>query len=443
MKKTIFCFVSCLIASLLFTCCTTEAPISLDEMEKPSQGNSQDNQGETDKPNTQATTEFHCIPLSFSQKSTLEAQSKFAEELLWNLIENNDPTDNIFISPLSVSVFLSMLANGTDEPATCEILNALNVPDVESLNSLYQTLVAELAGADNQVNLALANSLWLNTSFNVRPEYISMLTDIYSADIFTRELGTVETKETINSWVAEKTLNMIPDFLDLPLNPLTKMVNINATYFNGKWTFPFNEEDTDIKDFLNSDKTISKVPMMSVKELRLLYNELYDGQYLEVPYGNMAYQMCLYLPDSGMPSDIQNIKNAFAAVTGQKIFNATVNLTLPKFEISYINDNLKDPLRKMGIVKIFDSTYSPFSPILVDKIPLHVSNVINKSKFAVSESGAEAASATAGRYVGSSGLQDDDQNERNIEFNANRPFILFIKEFSTNAILFMGVTSKL
>ena len=68
--------------------------------------------------------------------------------------------------------------------------------------------------------------------------------------------------------------------------------------------------------------------------------------------------------------------------------------------------------------------------------PTYVSDVIQKARFKMDESGAEAAAVTAIiAKLTSAGPSS--------EFMADHPFVYAIREFSTGAILFMGACKNL
>ena len=106
-----------------------------------------------------------------------------------------------------------------------------------------------------------------------------------------------------------------------------------------------------------------------------------------------------------------------------------VEVHLPKFKLE-IKYKLNSLLESLGMTDIFSQVKADLSGISPVK-GLFVSKVIHKSYVEVNEEGTEAAVAT-GDVLAVKRLPIRAQ------FLANRPFLLFIRHFHTNMILFCG-----
>ena len=107
-----------------------------------------------------------------------------------------------------------------------------------------------------------------------------------------------------------------------------------------------------------------------------------------------------------------------------------VEMAIPKF--TYENQfNLKETLILLGMKEPF-SNFADFSG-MTEANDLKIDEVIHKAFIEVNESGTEAAAATAVIMVLKSALA-----EQPIRFIANHPFIYFITDKTTGAIIFMG-----
>ena len=69
-----------------------------------------------------------------------------------------------------------------------------------------------------------------------------------------------------------------------------------------------------------------------------------------------------------------------------------VELTLPKFEISFEWSNLENDLKSLGVTNIFDAKSSNLTNISDE--PLHVSKIVHKAVIKVNEEGSEAAAVS-------------------------------------------------
>ena len=106
-------------------------------------------------------------------------------------------------------------------------------------------------------------------------------------------------RDTINSFVANETRNMIKDLLK-EVDPSTKAILINAFYFKGVWSQKFDPKNTTEADFHVSRKKSVKVQMMYQKS-KFKYSVLKEegAVALELPYQGDVWAMVIILPDAG------------------------------------------------------------------------------------------------------------------------------------------------
>lgn len=94
--------------------------------------------------------------------------------------------------------------------------------------------------------ISVANGLFLQTGFSLRPDYRSAVLGTYRSNIqnldFERNLP--ESIQVINSWVNEKTEGRIPEIISDQLSSQTKVVLASALYFNAMWEKTFLEGHT-------------------------------------------------------------------------------------------------------------------------------------------------------------------------------------------------------
>lgn len=101
---------------------------------------------------------------------------------------------------------------------------------------------------------------------------------------------------------------------------------------------------------------------------------------------------------------------------------------LPKFELEESYD-LKSDLAAMGLLDIFDSAKADLSG-MSGAHDLFLSEIVHKAFVEVNEEGTEAAAATAGIAMLCMIIEED--------FNADHPFLFFIRHNPTQSILFFG-----
>ena len=105
-----------------------------------------------------------------------------------------------------------------------------------------------------------------------------------------------------------------------------------------------------------------------------------------------------------------------------------VDIHLPKFTIES-NFNLIETLKRLGMIDAFESQNADFSGINED---VFISTVAHRALVEVNEKGTEAAAGT-----GVAGA-DRGIGPKQKEFRADHPFIFWIKENSSNTVLFLG-----
>ncbi len=340
---------------------------------------------------------------------------------------------NVFLSPLSMSMALGMTLNGAKGNTLEEMKDALEATDytMEEINEYSKSLREALVAVDPSTTLSIANSIWLHNDLNVEDAFITVNQQHYDAAIETLDFNDPSSLERINNWVSDKTNNKIPKIID-ELSEEAKICLVNAIYFKGVWRSDFDKNDTKKEDFYTEENvSMGKVDMMR-QTSHYGYSDDENCRYLEMAYGNWAYNMIVMLPNEGktlndviMNLDSETWDNAM-------IMNAyEVNLQLPRFSAECEHEMHESVLPEMGM-KLPFSNDADFSGITGDK-SLKISRVIHKTYIDVNEEGSEAAASTG--VVGGTGSPPPGTV---IDYVVNRPFAFAIRENSTGVILFIG-----
>lgn len=379
------------------------------------------------------------IVLSRSEEEILDKSFDFAFQLFKQVNDAEAEKPNWMISPLSASYALGMMANGADGNTLAEIKEVLGYENasMDELNAYYKMLTETLVDLDNSTQIGIVNSLWLKNGFSVKDAYVDAVESSYDADVDYLKPSGKESADAINGWCAEKTGNLIPKIWDKPVPNDVKMLFLNALSFKGIWKKTFEKSDTQEDEFMNLDGTVSKIPMMNLsnKTFRNVVDEKWGV--LELPYGNEAFSMVVFLPVEGV-----SIDDVLCQLTGtewkkwnERLYEwypKIVKIQFPRFEMSYHKD-MVEVLKGMGIKDAFDAERADFSLLASDATLVNLFEQHTYLK--VDEKGTEASAVTQGGLV--------DYYAPGPKFIVNKPFLYFIKEKSTNAILFMGKVTKL
>ncbi len=375
------------------------------------------------------------IKMDEKSAQLIKANNNFGLDI-FREVRSESEKENIMISPLSISLALAMTYNGADGETKKEMEETLRVAGLtaDEINTSYNMLIKALQSLDSNVIFEIANAIFYADIFQVYPDFIAVNTSNYDAKVERLNFSSPAAVETINNWVADKTHDKIMKIID-KLNDLDRMVLLNAVYFNGIWSKKFDEGGTKMRNFTKKDGTNEEVPMMSKEDaLEYTSNELFQA--IQLPYGNGQYNMVVLLPSEGKSSqDVINELNSENWKNWGESFHKKehVMVTMPRFKFAF-DSELKNVLKKMGMLQAFDSKLANFSKITNQGDP-YISSVIHKSYIDVNENGTEAAAVTAVIISVTSVGPDDIQK---IYFTVDKPFVFAITEKDTGAILFIG-----
>ncbi len=348
---------------------------------------------------------------------------------------------NLFFSPYSVSSALAMTYGGARGNTALQMQEAMRFTrGQEGTHKAFAELGSLLGNIQSKgaVELAVANSIWPQTGYGFLPEYTALLKKFYGVEITPVDYANAPepSRKRINKWVEVKTREKIKDLIpEGSIDPLTRLVLVNAIYFKGDWEEQFDPDDTvEAPFFVTPEKSIEASLMTRTGDYG--YSDMGDLQILELPYAGRDLSMVVILPGPGRSiSDLEKkitIENFF--LWKQSMSEKEVEVFLPRFRITWGSFSLVEALKSLGMVDAFSDTKADLSGM--DGSPdLYITDVLHKAFIDVNEEGTEAAAATA-VIVGLKSIPAPPE-----VFRADRPFIFIIQENSTGSILFMGRVS--
>ena len=370
------------------------------------------------------------INLTADQVSLINSGNTFAFDIFKKILEKSGESENIIISPLSISCALSMTLNGANGDTRNAMLEALRVNGLtpEIINNSYKALSEALLSVDKRVLISIANSVWSEKNFEVKIPFKNILTGFYDAESKSFDITDPVAYQAVNSWIEDKTNGLIKNMLS-GLEDNTVMLLVNAIYFKGKWSSQFDKDRTDDMPFYKTDGTTSEVPMMKqVSEYKVFSG---DGFVLaEFPYGQGNFVMDVILPEgrNGVNTVTPLLNDISFNGYLEQMYKRQTELSFPRFKYGF-KDKLKSILSDMGMGIAFTGS-ADFSNI--SDIGLMINDVIHQAFIETNEEGTEAAAATIVE-VGTTSAPPTP-----VILSIDHPFIYFIRETSTNSILFMG-----
>jgi serpin B len=368
----------------------------------------------------------------------VEGNSRFALDLYRAL---RDQEGNLFFSPYSISTALAMTYAGARGQTEEQMARALHfdLPQ-ESLHSAFALLAGELAsrgdsaaGTDGQgFRLNVANALWLQEGFDLLSAYLALVEGAYGAAprLVDFQGAPEEARVTINDWVATETEDRITDLIPPGvIDALTRLVLTNAIYFNAAWQVPFEQNLTSDGPFTLLDGEQVSVPMMRQAEM-LPYTAGDGYQAVELFYDGGELSMVILLPEAGQFEAFEgSLDEALLAEVEAGLSPQQIDLSLPRFEFDS-EFSLSKALASLGMEDAFTDA-ADFSG-MTGGLDLLISEVLHKAFVSVDEEGTEAAAATAVVMKLTSAPAEVTR------VTVDRPFLFFIRDLNTGAMLFLG-----
>jgi serpin B len=284
--------------------------------------------------------------------------------------------------------------------------------------------------------LSIANALMV-TLLGKAPILKSYTQDLargYDAEVFQNA-----TLDTVNGWVKQKTEGRIDRILD-ELSSHSVAVIVNAVYFKARWAATFSKKATRDEPFQLAPNANVRVPTMhQTDRFVVVAGEGYRA--IRLPYTVSGLGMVIVLPNTVDGVDAIGAKleaPAFSKLTAnlQAAPAKLVDLSLPKFKITYATD-LIPAFKALGLVQPFRSDAADFSGMADEAI--YISQIQHRAVIDVDEDSTEAAAATAANFVSRGAPPMPEKPE---VFRVDRPFLFYITDDATGAILFQGRISN-
>ena len=434
MKKNLISLAAMALSSLMLSCSSSEDAVDLGEAKQV----------------INMLSEPIPINLTPEQRTFAYDNNQFTLNFLKTVNETESNGKSFIYSPLSITYVLGMVndaATGLTEKELEETLG-FHEGGIQAVNDYCKKLIDGLPKVDDKVTLNIANAIFLNKDYALKPQFEQDMQTYYDAKAEALDFSASNTLDHINGWCKEKTNGMIPSILD-DIDPSMVSYLLNAIYFKADWASKFDPKNTKNETFTTeNDNSSTDIPMMHQNVLiSYLKTDTYSA--IILPYGTGLWNMTVLLPEKGKTTDdvIKEVaqssilNNPGWCETGGNYFEGyEVDLKLPRFETSSDTDKLEDGLiglmKKMGINRAFEDGLAEFPNMC--EAPVYIEMMRQKAKIKVNEEGSEAAAVTvAGMNYESMG-PDTPPEYPKATFHANRPFVYVIREASSGVILFVG-----
>ncbi|MET4080866.1 serpin B [Pedobacter sp. UYP30] len=364
-----------------------------------------------------------------AQTRTSNGLNTYSLDLYQNAKVNNE---NLLLSPISTYYALLMAYDGSKNKTKAAFEKVLHLQKSDVAENDY--LKGFLAKTDSSAAFKVSNAIWLDNRMRVKNGFRKAVSDKYSSDFKRTDFTDVGSAVlAINGWVDKKTNHKIGEIISADdVTPSTRLLLLNAVYFKGKWLNKFSKSQTSAATFFADVKSQYKVGFMKMTE-NLAYFENGDYQFVSKPYQNSDLSFCVILPKKlfGIEEIEQKMDNVFFKSILDSAKVANTQLFIPKIKLES-SVELSNVLKKAGLTPAF-SEHADFSGIT--ETPLALDKVIHKTFIELDEEKTESAAATA-VTVRITGLPSYKI------FKADHPFLFFIIDNKSKAILFIGRYAK-
>jgi serpin B len=221
-----------------------------------------------------------------------DASGGFGVKLMERLLAQPGAS-NVFISPLSATLALSMVASGARGETRAAIMSTLGLDPSLDPGAQAKSTLDRLMQSDANAQLDLADSFWAQQGLVLNPAYVARLQHDYRAQISNIDFLAPTAPDTVNAWARAATHGQITHLVD-GFDPGTVAYLVNATYFHALWPSPLTtlHEPRYFKTF--SGVTVGVTMMRSANRMTLVYTPDYES--LLLPYRGGRFSMLLVLP---------------------------------------------------------------------------------------------------------------------------------------------------
>ncbi len=363
-------------------------------------------------------------------------QTDFAVKLLQGCYNRR----SILVSPLSLTVALSMAANGATGETLAQMEQVVcGGMDIATWNEYLYSYVNQLPD-DPRASFSMGNSLWYDTEadLDIQKPFLETIASYYDANVYA-EVFDEATLQAMNAWAERETKGMIKN----PVQQLDQVMYVlNALAFEGKWDVPY--EDDQVREdwlFTQLNGVHQTVTMLSSDEEWYLQSDNATGFMKDYQGGN--YRFVAILPNQEL-----TLNQYLDQLTGQELrdmmdgaIQCTVETMMPEFTLSCDLD-MTSVLQDMGMTTVFNPMQADLTPMAIcqkDHENLYIAGVGQQTYISVDANGTKAAAITIFSY----GIGTTVAPPENPVVILDRPFLYLIVDTQTNLPIFIGAVTSI
>uniref|UniRef100_A0A1Y9J060 Serpin domain-containing protein n=1 Tax=Anopheles quadriannulatus TaxID=34691 RepID=A0A1Y9J060_ANOQN len=377
-------------------------------------------------------------------QSSFVSRSDFDWNLAREVFRHED--SNVVFSPFSIKLLLTLLYEAA-EPGSgtrSQLEAALVDPDLNQTRAFYTQFLDASQQTNGDYEFDIGTKMFLDKARAKLPQaYTDLLEQMYRTSVERVSFnGTKATAERINTWCEKVTRGRITELVTEDTLQDAQLVLANVLFLKASWKNSFPDDQTHNRTFHVADgDTVTTEFMRQMDLYDYTVHEQLGAEVLRLPYKGRQFSMNMVLPhrnvslaalaDALTPSMLDSIAEQFV--------REEVTVLIPKFRFNY-GTLLNEAIQRLGIRDVF--TKNAALPLLASaddakqsttKNEVQVSKMLQKAGIEINEKGTLAFAATEIQLVNKFGYDGEP-----IVFEANRPFLFYILDEETNAILFVG-----
>lgn len=346
-----------------------------------------------------------------------------------------DGKENTLLSPLSLLMALTMMAQGTNGETKAQIEAAFN-QEMDGLAAYFADYVSNLPQSEN-AKLHIANSVWMRDDedrLTVDEVFLRKAKALFQAQIFKAAFDE-NTVADMNGWCSKMTDGMISEIVQ-KIRPEEVMHLMNAICFDAKWLSPYEKTQISEDAFMTETGETQKHEYLHSTEFGYIEGAHETG--FVKPYQD-GYAFVALLPTEGM-----SMRDYSKTLTGKRFRQLWNNISdepvvgaLPSFTASCGLD-LLPTLQNMGITTLFNPNSADLSAMATSTYGnVYITGVNQKTYIEVDAAGTRAAAITD-IVAGDSAMPVVPKTVR-----LTRPFVYGIVDEATGTPIFLGTMMTL
>ncbi|XP_035005479.2 serine (or cysteine) peptidase inhibitor, clade H, member 2 isoform X2 [Hippoglossus stenolepis] len=354
---------------------------------------------------------------------------------LYQALRSDPSSVNTLFSPLLLASSLGALGGGAAGSTANQLKDLLKTPTPSKAGAQAGEILSRALKSFAKAN---ATTFHLHTSSAVFSKQAPAISQAFVKDsrakfgLQHQPLGKGDSKadlKQLHDWAKDGLGGLEAAPMEAEIKAKAgALILANALHFKGLWEREFSEGSTERRTFLG--KKYTKVVMMHRAGLFRHHEDIENMvQVLEAPLRGGKASMVLLLP-----FHVENLARLDKLLTLELLSTwlektnvTSVSISLPKANISS-TFSLHKQLLALGLTDAWDQKVADFSGMSVkSKGKLHLGGVLHWASLELA--------AQAG--TGEADLEEENVGKTKL-FYADHPFILFVRDNATGALLLMG-----